>query len=113
MNDDIQLEISRFDKSEAFEIPRSNKIAMLDINSINFPLVIRGWEQGDYFYPLGMTQRKKISDFLIDEKVNRIEKEKLFVLVSGNQIVWLIGKRIDNRFKITDQTKKILQIKLH
>jgi tRNA(Ile)-lysidine synthase len=106
------LEISSFKKDEAFEVPRSNEMAILDFDTLYFPLMIRGWEQGDYFYPLGMKQKKKISDFLIDEKINRLEKEKLCVLLSGNQIVWLIGKRIDNRFKITNQTNKILKINL-
>lgn len=93
-----------------FKIPRDPSIACLDWEKLTLPLKIRPWQQGDWFKPLGMTQRKKLSDFLIDQKVPLNLKERIQVVVSGDAIVWVVGYRIDNRFKISDQTKEVLVI---
>ncbi|MCC6286878.1 MAG: tRNA lysidine(34) synthetase TilS [Chitinophagaceae bacterium] len=85
--------------------------ANLDAHYISFPLLIRKWKQGDYFYPLGMPKKKKIARFLIDKKLSLSDKEKIWVVESNKKILWVINHRIDDRFKITDKTKKILQIK--
>jgi len=90
----------------------SNKIAYLDAEKLHFPLGVRKWEKGDFFYPLGMKKKKKLSDFFIDTKISLSEKENLWLLTSDEQIAWIIGYRIDNRFKITDETKKIFQMEL-
>lgn len=87
-------------------------IACIDYNKLEFPLLIRKWENGDYFYPLGMKQKKKLSDFLIDQKIPLNHKEKILVLCSDDQIVWIIGQRLDHRFRITPETKKIFLAKL-
>lgn len=85
----------------------------LDADKIKFPLILRPWKPGDYFYPLGMNKKKKISDFLIDEKIPIPEKENTYVLVSDEkQIIAVLGKRIDDRFKTTNNTNKTLIIKL-
>jgi tRNA(Ile)-lysidine synthase len=84
----------------------------LDFNKITFPLTLRKWQRGDYFYPLGMNKKKKISNFLVDEKVSVLEKEQTYVLLSGEHIIAIVGKRIDDRFKVTDATKKSLEIVL-
>lgn len=91
-----------------FKIPTTSpeKIA-LDFDKLVFPLKIRKWENGDRFYPLGMSKPKKVSDFLIDSKVSIPDKNHIYVLVSGNEIAWLIGYRPDERFKVTEGTKKI------
>ncbi|MGV6829461.1 MAG: tRNA lysidine(34) synthetase TilS [Flavobacteriales bacterium] len=86
--------------------------AFVDIEKLNFPLQIRKWQQGDVFYPLGMKGKKKISKFFKDEKLSLVEKEKVWLLTSNNKIVWVVGKRLDERFKVTPQTKKILKIVL-
>lgn len=88
-------------------ILQSKQLAMLDYEKLDFPLLLRKWEKGDIFYPLGMNKRKKVSDFLIDNKIPIPEKEDIWVLCSKANIVWLVGHRIDNRFKVTPITKKM------
>jgi len=80
-------------------------IACLDADKLQFPLKLRKWEKGDWFIPLGLKGKKKLSDFFINQKLSLADKEKTWLLVSGNDIAWVIGKRIDNRFRITPQTK--------
>ncbi len=82
--------------------------AVLDADKLVFPLQWRKWLPGDYFFPLGMTHRKKISDFLIDKKISVGEKDSVTVLESAGEIVWVAGHRIDNRFKLTSNTKRAL-----
>ncbi|MCF8218246.1 MAG: tRNA lysidine(34) synthetase TilS [Bacteroidales bacterium] len=93
-------------------ISKKPEIAYIDASKLKWPLTIEKWQKGDHFFPLGMQQKKKISDFLIDEKVPLYHKQNIWVLRSGKKIVWIIGMRIDNRFKITNQTTEILEIKL-
>ena len=85
----------------------------VDEDFLQFPLTIRKWEEGDYFYPLGMLGKKKLSKYFKDEKMSLIDKSNQWLLCSDNQIVWVIGKRQDERFKITEKTNHKLQIKLY
>jgi tRNA(Ile)-lysidine synthase len=75
-------------------------------------LLIRKWQKGDYFQPLGMSGFKKLSDFLIDEKIPLHQKENVWLLCSGQKIVWVMGHRIDNRFKVTPETRQVLKIEI-
>jgi len=86
--------------------------AVLDADKLVFPLRWRKWFPGDFFFPLGMTHRKKISDFLIDRKISVGEKDSVTVLESAGEIVWVAGHRIDNRFKLTPDTKRALSFLL-
>ena len=104
----LYLKIKSVNRTKKFKIPRQLNIAALDKDKLKFPLVIRNWKAGDYFYPIGMKQKKKLSDFFIDNKFTKIEKEKTLLLISKGEIVWVIGHRLDNRFKITDSTENIL-----
>jgi len=104
-----QLEIIKIEKGES-SLSAENSIAMLDVKDITYPLLLRKWKQGDYFYPLGMQKKKKISRFLIDQKLSMNDKEKIWIIESNKKIAWIVGKRIDDRFKITNATKKILKI---
>jgi len=97
-------------KNKNFDIPNDREVAAFDFDKLEFPLTIRRWKQGDSFIPLGMEQHKKLSDFFIDEKFSLPEKERTWVLCSGNEIAWIIGHRIANPFKITSDTKQIFLI---
>lgn len=103
------LKIIRKENS-AFTNNKSN--ASLDEAKLKFPLKWRAWKAGDSFHPLGMTNKKKISDFLIDEKISVADKKTISVLESKNEIAWVVGLRIDDRFKITSETKKIISFRV-
>lgn len=85
------------------EIHKSSDFAYLNARELTFPMYIRKWKSGDFFHPSGEGKRKKISDYLIDKKISRHEKNNTYVLISNNQIAWLIGHRIDERFRFKQE----------
>ena len=105
------MDIEVLAKDELKIIPDDPLTACLDLDEIQFPLIIRRWMHGDYFYPLGMEQPKKLSDFFVDEKVPVPEKQSSWIMASGKKIVWIMGYRIDHRFRITSSTGRVLKLR--
>jgi tRNA(Ile)-lysidine synthase len=106
----IPLSFQKIPKDGAFRINYSQRVANLDADKIEWPLMLRKWEQGDYFHPFGRNIRKKLSDFFIDRKLSLLDKENTWLLCSDDRIVWVVGHRIDNRFRITQRTREVLRI---
>ncbi len=107
----FNVQFSTFETSN-LKPQTSNLIAWVDANEITYPLVLRKWKQGDYFYPFGMKKKKKLARFFIDQKLSKTEREKAWVIEMNKKIVWVVGMRIDDRFRITEKTKRILKIAL-
>lgn len=99
------------EKNDAFMIPSDPATGCMDADKVVFPLVLRRWNPGDFFYPLGMKGRKKLSDYFIDRKYPFAEKEKKTVLESGGKIAWIVADRIDDRFKVTNETRRVMIVK--
>lgn len=99
----------RFEIKSQLEPVDSSSI-FVDADRLQFPLCLRNWQAGDRFIPFGMQGSKKISDYLIDQKISRFEKEKIWLLCSDKKIVWLLGHRADDRFKVTEKTSNLLKI---
>ena len=94
------------------KIKSARNNAYLDYNLLSFPLKIRKWEKGDFFIPLGMKNKKKVSDFLIDNKIPQSEKDEIWVLTNNNEIIWLMGYRISDPYKISEKTKNCLHLRI-
>ena len=93
-------------------IDKKSRMLYADVAKLQFPLKLRKWQAGDRFIPFGMKGKKKLSDFFTDQKFNLKEKEETWLLLSGEEVVWVVGHRADNRFKITPATERVLQIEL-
>jgi len=105
----LKLKLRRVDAS-SYDIPRDPAIACIDRDKVSFPLIIRRWQQGDYFKPLGMSHFKKLSDFFVDRKYSLVDKQRAWLLTSGEKIVWIPGQRLDDRFKVDEHTRHVLEI---
>ena len=92
---------------------RNDRTIYVDKEKLNYPLKLRKWKIGDYFYPLGMQGSKKVAKFFKDEKLNTLEKESQWLLCSGDAIIWIVGRRLDDRFKVGPTTQKILKCTWH
>ena len=106
----VKLNFSVHENIPDLPIPAGKEFASLDYDKLVFPLEIRKWKPGDSFHPFGMKGKKKVSDLLIDEKVSLPEKENTYVLCSSGKIAWVIGRRVDQRFRITPKTARIYSI---
>lgn len=105
------MDMEVLERMELETIPDDPNTACLDLDEIQFPLMIRHWMHGDYFFPLGMEQSKKLSDFFVDEKVSVPEKDRTWIMASGKKIVWIMGYRIDHRFRITPKSSRVLRLR--
>ena len=96
------------DLIEEFSVPANQ--ALLDASKLQWPLTLRRWQEGDWFIPFGMTGKKKVSDYLIDRKLSLPQKQRQFVLLSGDAIAWVVGERIDERFRLDDKSEEVICI---
>jgi tRNA(Ile)-lysidine synthase len=112
----LQFHVRPLDKLA--RISAKANYAFIDIDYVNFPLILRKWELGDYLYPFGLNKasgkpsKKKVNKLLRDEKISQYEKDDTWVLCSGDKLIWLVGHRLDDRFKLTNKTKEVLTIEL-
>ncbi|MBR5812809.1 MAG: tRNA lysidine(34) synthetase TilS [Alistipes sp.] len=107
-NSVLYFEVCDVDSLPTYHV--ADNVALLDAEKITYPLMLRRWCDGDSFTPYGMNGSKKVSDYLIDRKVSMAEKSRQFVLLSGDEIAWLVGRRIAHSFRITDKTEWVLRI---
>ena len=106
----LSIEVIPIDK---FHLKKDKNFISLDYDKLQFPLMVRRWKAGDYFYPFGMKKKKKkLSNFLVDQKIPLTQKEKILVLLSGEKICAVIGQRPDERFVVTGKTKEIWQLEI-
>ena len=109
----VELSYEQSLKDEHFVLNQSPKVAQLDYDKLTLPLKLRRWQTGDRFHPLGMKGSKLLSDFFVDQKMTTRQKEECHVLTTANdEIVWVVGRRIDDRYKVTDKTKTILIVQM-
>lgn len=108
----VNLELHSETWSPQYSFSPDPEVACLDAEKLSFPLMIRHWRHGDYFRPLGMENMMKVSDFFVNSRMSIPEKENTWLLVSEGRIAWIIGRRIDHRFRITESTRSILCIRL-
>ncbi len=110
----VKLDISyyKIKKGEPVKVPSLKNVAYLDADKLKFPMKVTRWQQGDRFVPLGLWHSKKLSDFFVGEKMSLFDKDNQWILRNKDAIVWVIGRRIDDRFKITKDTKNVCIIEL-
>lgn len=104
----LELSFSKSVINTDFIIRKDKHIAYFDYDKLSFPLTLRKWKEGDWFIPFGMKGRKKLSDYFSDHKFSRIDKEQIWLLCSGENILWIVGERSDNRYCIDKTTKSVL-----
>lgn len=106
----ISLEFDLIEDNQDYRIPRDPNKAAIDYDKIQFPLMLRKWQQGDYFKPFGFAHYKKLKDFFVDRKYSILDKERTWILASGEKIIWIVGDRLDDRFRVDNHTRRILEI---
>jgi tRNA(Ile)-lysidine synthase len=110
-NGPVELSFGKLPVTESFRMEKDRSRAYFDYDKLHFPLILRTWQAGDWFVPFGMKGRKKLSDYFSDRKYSLADKEKAWLLCSGDSIIWIVGERADERFKIGKTTKYALSIK--
>jgi tRNA(Ile)-lysidine synthase len=110
-NFELVLENINLSEEKTHLVNKNKQIIHVDKDLLSFPLHVRKWQKGDYFYPVGMQGKKKLRKYFNDEKLSLIDKEKIWLLCSENKIIWVINHRSDSRFSVSNTTKNILKIK--
>lgn len=110
INEPVCLKFNLVEDVENYKIPGDPQVISIDYDKVQFPLMLRKWEKGDYFKPFGFDHYKKLSDFFVDRKYSLLDKERAWILASGEKIIWLVGDRLDDRFRIDTDTSRILEI---
>ena len=105
----ITFGISKVDKKHV-NFSGKGKIEFISADKLDDIFILRRWKSGDKFFPLGMKSKRKVSDFLTDSKIETTERKNWFILENRNNIVWITGLRIDNRYRITSATKKVYKL---
>lgn len=105
--------VSYYDVFHQIEFEKDSRILYVDADKFRFPAILRPWQKGDYFFPLGMRGKKKLSDFFVDKKTDLFAKDEIKLLCVDNQIVWIVAQRADDRFKIDENTKHYYKIIYH
>jgi tRNA(Ile)-lysidine synthase len=108
----VRMSVGAIPVNDGFIIEKNKNILYLDKGKINFPLTIRRWRRGDWFIPFGMKGKKKVSDYFTDRKYSLFEKEEAWLLCSEDDIIWIIGERSDERFRIDESTQEALLIQI-
>ena len=107
-NSVLYYEHTDIDNVNEYHLP--SDVALLDEAKLQYPLRLRRWREGDTFVPFGMAGHKKVGDYLTNQKVSIVERKRQFVLLSGDDIVWVVGRRTDERYRIGNKTENILKI---
>lgn len=107
-----ELEIEVADITPSFRIPADKSIACVDADKVPLPFTLRKWEPGDSFVPFGMQGKQNVCKYMTDHKYSLFRKENQYLIVSGGKVVWLIGERIDNRFRLTEHSRRALIIRV-
>ncbi|MBQ0129707.1 MAG: tRNA lysidine(34) synthetase TilS [bacterium] len=106
----FRMHCAYFEKWEGFEVEKKSSVGTFDLDKIDFPLTLRQWQQGDRFHPFGMKGSKLLSDFFVNQKYTNNQKENQWLLVSANgDILWVVGQRIDDRYKVQKDTKSVFE----
>ena len=106
----MKLSVHEVSKNNIRVTPQKD-VEFLSADSLHFPLFIRKWRQGDTFFPFGLSKLKKISEFLTDLKLSSEEKANQLLLLNKSEIVWVIKRRLDNRYAVSTNTKKIMKVR--
>lgn len=106
----VSLEIRKIEDVDQYSIPVAPDKAAIDYDKLDFPLILRKWQHGDYFKPFGFEHFKKLSDYFTDRKYSLLDKERCWIVASGEQIVWIVNDRLDDRFKVDNNTRTIIEL---
>lgn len=107
----VRLKIFRVNRTSEYKIPRDTNVAVFDADKIKFPLTVRHWKEGDRFIPFGMKGSRKLSDYFRDKKFTLYQKQEVYVLLSKDEIIWIIGERTSDKFRVDGKTTRVLEIK--